>query len=88
MAIARMALKTFLTFVRRRGHNLRYLLIVGTNPRAVEFARMMANPSRGYRLLGFVDDEWHGMDEFRETGLPLRLPLQRARGVSAKKRRR
>jgi exopolysaccharide biosynthesis polyprenyl glycosylphosphotransferase len=71
VAIARMALKTFLTFVRRRGHNLRYMLIVGTNPRAVEFARMIANPSRGYRLLGFVDDEWQGMDEFRETGLPL-----------------
>jgi exopolysaccharide biosynthesis polyprenyl glycosylphosphotransferase len=68
---SRMILKTFLTVVRRQGHNLRYLLILGTNSRAIEFARKIANPDLGYTLLGFVDDDWERMSEFRKTGFPL-----------------
>ncbi len=71
VAASRMTLKTCLTVVRRRGHNLRYILILGTNSRAIEFARKIANPSLGYTLLGFVDDEWEHMREFRKTGFPL-----------------
>jgi exopolysaccharide biosynthesis polyprenyl glycosylphosphotransferase len=71
VSVSRIVLKSFLTAVRRRGHNLRYVVILGTNPRAIEFARMIANPSRGYRLLGFVDDEWEQIDNFRKTGFPL-----------------
>ena len=44
---------------RSRGHNLRYLLIVGTNRRADGFARELAlHPEWGYRLQGFVDTQW------------------------------
>jgi exopolysaccharide biosynthesis polyprenyl glycosylphosphotransferase len=44
-------------------------LIFGTNPRAVSFGqRIAASPERGYRLLGFVDDEWPGMASFRDSG--------------------
>lgn len=71
VAISRMGLKSFLMAVRRRGRNLRYILILGTNARAIEFAEKIADPCRGYRLLGFVDDEWARMDDFRKTGLPL-----------------
>ena len=38
------------------------MLILGTNPRAVDFARRIsAKQERGYRLLGFVDDDWPGL---------------------------
>jgi exopolysaccharide biosynthesis polyprenyl glycosylphosphotransferase len=63
------ALNQLLDHLRIRGRNLRYLLILGTNPRAVDFGcRVLANRLHGYRLLGFVDDEWPGMSEFRKTG--------------------
>jgi exopolysaccharide biosynthesis polyprenyl glycosylphosphotransferase len=71
VAASRMVLKTFLTVVRRHGRNLRNVLILGTNSRAIEFARMIGNPSRGYRLLGFVDDDWGRIGDFRNTGFPL-----------------
>jgi exopolysaccharide biosynthesis polyprenyl glycosylphosphotransferase len=72
MATAREAFDLVLGYLRIRGRNLRYMLILGTNPRAAGFARrVLANRERGYRLLGFVDDEWPGMTEFRKTGFPL-----------------
>ena len=61
-------LRFSLARVRTRGRNLRYLLIFGTNPRAVSFAqKITTSPEHGYRLLGFVDDEWPGMPSFRGT---------------------
>jgi exopolysaccharide biosynthesis polyprenyl glycosylphosphotransferase len=48
------------------------MLIVGTNPRAVEFARKIEKkPELGYRIIGFVDDNWDGIGEFRKTGYVL-----------------
>jgi exopolysaccharide biosynthesis polyprenyl glycosylphosphotransferase len=41
--------------------NLRFLLIVGTNERAREFAKkIQADPKLGYRFIGFVDEIWLG----------------------------
>ena len=58
---SRLALRWWLKHVRVRGRNLRHLLIAGTNSRAQEFARTIeGRPDLGYRLLGFVDDEWFG----------------------------
>ena len=71
IAVFRMVLKACLATARRRGHNLRYILILGTNSRAIEFARRIADPTSGYRLLGFVDDQWQRLEDFRNTGLPL-----------------
>lgn len=46
-------------FYRRRGRNLRHLLIVGTNRRAVALAdRLLSRPELGLHLVGFVDDLW------------------------------
>lgn len=65
----RLVLRAVLAHLRMRGRNLHHMLIFGTNPRAVAFARKLeASPERGYRLLGFVDDEWPGMASFRENG--------------------
>jgi len=55
-------------YIRFHGRDLRYVLILGTNVRAAEFARrVLASRERGYRLLGFVDDEWPGITEFKKT---------------------
>jgi exopolysaccharide biosynthesis polyprenyl glycosylphosphotransferase len=73
IAIAsRVMLRYALEQARIRGRNLRNMVIVGTNPRAVQFARKIEKkPELGYRLTGFVDDEWVGIGEFRKTGYAL-----------------
>jgi exopolysaccharide biosynthesis polyprenyl glycosylphosphotransferase len=68
---SRVFLKGFLRRARRRGRNLRYVLILGTNARAIKFARRISDPDLGYRILGFVDDRWHGFDEFQKTGFAI-----------------
>ncbi len=66
---SRFLMQYWLAIVRRHGHNLRYMLILGTNSRAIEFARKIeASPERGYQLLGFVDEDWAKMSEFNATG--------------------
>jgi exopolysaccharide biosynthesis polyprenyl glycosylphosphotransferase len=70
--ISRLLLRYVLGRIRKRGRNLHQVLVLGTNARAVGFARMIeAMPERGFQLLGFVDDDWSGMEKFKETGLPL-----------------
>jgi exopolysaccharide biosynthesis polyprenyl glycosylphosphotransferase len=70
--ISRLLLRYVLGGIRKRGRNLHHVLVLGTNARAVAFARMIeAMPERGCHLLGFVDDDWSGMEKFKETGLPL-----------------
>ena len=72
VAGSRLMARYLLQGVRRRGRNLRQVLIVGTNPRAVRFARKMdATPDLGCRIAGFMDDDWQGLGEFRKTGYPL-----------------
>lgn len=46
-----------------------HLVIVGTNPRAVAFAkRVESNADLDYRVVGFVDDHWAGDEAFRKSG--------------------
>jgi exopolysaccharide biosynthesis polyprenyl glycosylphosphotransferase len=55
--------------VRTHGRNLRHVLIVGTNPRALEFARIIDDrPELGYLLIGFADEEWTENREFGTNG--------------------
>jgi exopolysaccharide biosynthesis polyprenyl glycosylphosphotransferase len=69
---ARMLLRYALRGLRKRGRNLHHVLVLGTNARAIDFGRRIeALPERGYRLLGFVDDDWAGMEGFRAAGFPL-----------------
>jgi exopolysaccharide biosynthesis polyprenyl glycosylphosphotransferase len=68
----RFMLRYVLGAIRKRGRNLHHVLVMGTNPRAIEFGRRIeAMPDRGFRLLGFVDDDWRGMEQFRRTGFRL-----------------
>jgi exopolysaccharide biosynthesis polyprenyl glycosylphosphotransferase len=68
---SRLSIKRIVNGIRGRERNLRCVLILGTNSRAVDFARRTANPENGYQLVGFVDEQWAGSERFKETGLPL-----------------
>ena len=59
--ISRILLRKVLKWIRLHERNIRYLLIVGTNERARKFAiNIETKPELGYRLLGFVDNNWLG----------------------------
>ncbi len=69
---SRFILRFVLARIRIRGRNLRYMFVVGTNPRAVRFAQTIGTkPELGYRIVGFADDGWAGIEEFRRTGYAL-----------------
>jgi exopolysaccharide biosynthesis polyprenyl glycosylphosphotransferase len=56
----------------KQDRSLHHVLVLGTNPRAMEFGRRIeARPDSGALLLGFVDDEWAGMAEFEASRLRL-----------------
>jgi exopolysaccharide biosynthesis polyprenyl glycosylphosphotransferase len=77
VAASRLLLRSALARIRSRGRNLRAVLIVGTNCRALRFAqRIEAHPEFGYRLVGFVDDNWYGLDEFCQNGYKLVADLK------------
>ena len=59
------------------GINLHNAVIVGTNKRAVKFARNLEqSPELGYRVMGFVDQKWQGSRQFQESGYPLLADFQ------------
>jgi len=69
LSLVRLTARLFAARIRAHGADLRQLLILGSNPRAVEFARKItADKQRGYRLLGFVDDDWPGINALKTTG--------------------
>jgi exopolysaccharide biosynthesis polyprenyl glycosylphosphotransferase len=77
MVASRLAIRTYLRQLRRHGRNLRNMLIVGTNSRAVEFAKTIrSKPELGYRILGFADDEWAGAEDLRTNGWSVICNLQ------------
>jgi exopolysaccharide biosynthesis polyprenyl glycosylphosphotransferase len=74
----RLVVRYVLSQARVRGRNSREMVIVGTNSRAILFARKInEKPTLGYRVLGFVDQEWKGMEEFRKGGYPLASDFER-----------
>jgi len=75
--VTRMLIRFVLGNIRKRGRNLHHVLILGTNARAVDFARKIEIlPELGCRLLGFVDDDWFGMPEFQQSGSTLTCSYQ------------
>jgi exopolysaccharide biosynthesis polyprenyl glycosylphosphotransferase len=66
---SRLLLRFFLNHIRKRGRNLRHVLVVGTNPRAVQFAkRIESRPELGFRVIGFADEEWPGIRTIERSG--------------------
>lgn len=69
---SRLVLRMVADRVRVHGRDQRHMLILGTNERAMEFARrILASRERGYRLLGFVDDDWPGLAALKRAGFPV-----------------
>lgn len=65
----RCALRQFLKAIRRGGRDLHHIMILGTNQRAIDFAESIeGKPELGYRIVGFVDDEWAGTANLLTTG--------------------
>jgi FlaA1/EpsC-like NDP-sugar epimerase len=65
---SRLVLKMVLEKIRTRGRNLRNILIVGTNGRALRMVdRILRKPEFGYLVIGFVD-EGRGMKNFEKSG--------------------
>jgi exopolysaccharide biosynthesis polyprenyl glycosylphosphotransferase len=49
------------------------MLIVGTNPRSIKFAKKIENnPHFGYKIVGFIDDKWHGVKELQKHDYQLK----------------
>src|SRR5215471_2263287 len=66
----KVALRMTSRWVRSRGFNFRTALIVGTGPKAAQFADFLeAHPHWGFRVVGFLDDDHGG-----EIGLKGRWP--------------
>jgi exopolysaccharide biosynthesis polyprenyl glycosylphosphotransferase len=65
----RLAVRSVLKALRLKGRNLRQLLIVGTNQRAVEYAKKIeSRPDLGYRIVGFVENGWSDNQTFHRSG--------------------
>ena len=74
---SRLAIRTYQRRLRKRGRNLRNMLIVGTNRRAIEFAEgIQSKPELGYRIIGFSDDEWAGSEDLRKNGWSVACNLE------------
>ena len=74
-------LRPMLKRLRRRGHNLRQMVVIGTNARALRFARKIeASPELGYRIPASLTSPGRVMGMFEQTGYPLvaDLPASRA----------
>jgi exopolysaccharide biosynthesis polyprenyl glycosylphosphotransferase len=70
--LTRLSLRGALKWLRRHGRNVRFVLIVGSNERAIKFARKIeSQPDLGYRFLGFVDEEWDGNGDLEKFGWKL-----------------
>jgi exopolysaccharide biosynthesis polyprenyl glycosylphosphotransferase len=66
---SRVLLRALLKWVRRRGRNLRYVLLVGTTERAIELAgKLESRLDLGYRIAGFASDEAPEGPAFAESG--------------------
>jgi exopolysaccharide biosynthesis polyprenyl glycosylphosphotransferase len=75
--MSRLLIRFWLGTLRARGRNLRDLLIVGSNSRAIEFAKTIrARPELGYRILGFADESWTGVEELQKNGWSLICSLE------------
>lgn len=70
--LSRLVMRFMLGCARLHGRNLRFMLIVGTNSRAIEFAnRLKSKKQLGFSIIGFADDEWSGVKAIQETGLQI-----------------
>ena len=77
VSLARIFLRCTLSAFRRRGRNLRHLLIIGTNDRAIALAEKISEKKElGYRIVGFADSNWPGSKKVQQLGYKLVTTLK------------
>jgi exopolysaccharide biosynthesis polyprenyl glycosylphosphotransferase len=76
VVLSRLAVRTWLRSLRIHGRNLRHVLIVGSNRRAIEFAKTISKPELGYCIIGFADEEWAEVGELERSGYSLVCNLE------------
>ncbi len=73
---SRAILRTWLRHLRKQGRNSRKILIVGSNRRAIEFAETIQSQAElGYRIIGFADEDWSGLEQISARGFSLASDL-------------
>jgi exopolysaccharide biosynthesis polyprenyl glycosylphosphotransferase len=66
---SRLVFRFILKKIRLHGRNQRFLLIAVTNARAIKIAQTIhSKPGLGYILLGFVDEDWQGIEAVKTNG--------------------
>jgi len=74
---SRFILRWGLRWIRIRGRNLRYVLIIGTDERAIKLAQVIESQGElGYSLLGFVNKNGEGIRNVQEAGYPVLADLK------------
>jgi FlaA1/EpsC-like NDP-sugar epimerase len=69
---SRVVFRWGLKLIRLKGLNQHALLIAGTNARAIQIAKtIISKPELGCVLLGFVDEDWKGIEAVREKGFEI-----------------
>ena len=59
--VSRLTLRVILHLLRKKGRNIKKILFIGSNERALQCAQKFStNTSYGYKIVGFVDKVWHG----------------------------
>ncbi len=78
---SRFLVRFLLARIRRASGNVRFALVVGTNPRTIAFTQKVeARPEYGYRIIGFADNQWSGLEEFNRTKYSLVCDLDHLTG--------
>ncbi|MGA2413947.1 MAG: sugar transferase [Candidatus Sulfotelmatobacter sp.] len=76
MGSGRLLVRVVLRQARRKGKNLRNIVIVGSNDAAMQFARKIEHsPWLGYRILAFVDEPWSGVEKLNQEGYSISCNL-------------
>ncbi|MGA9384563.1 MAG: hypothetical protein WBV63_06035, partial [Candidatus Sulfotelmatobacter sp.] len=76
LVCSRLMMRAVLAQTRLHGRNLRHMLIVGSNARAVQFAdKIQSRPELGYRVIGFADQPWDGIGQVSAKGYSLACNL-------------
>ena len=64
--IARNLIRYFLRDIRRKGYNLKHIVLVGYSRAAEEYIdRILENPQWGYKIRGLPDDNIEAGTEYR-----------------------
>lgn len=69
---SRLLIRATLRQARKHGLDQRNILIVGSGPRACKFAQTIeSRPELGYRIMGYVDQQWPGLEALIASGQPV-----------------